>query len=247
MMKRFIMSFFVINMILILLGVCGYGKSTNSVSSFEKDYIHKKLFPATCYFNSVPFKKKKVPEVSQRKQPTSRGIFFGVRNLKSALHYDMSVLSHSGLPKEYLHSILSGTKLEGLEEAYLEAEYTYGVNALFLISLSALESGWGKSRMATRKNNLFGFQAYDSATHKAKRFVSKRECILYVAKYLKENYLNEEGKYHSGNTISSINKRYASDGSWANKVYGVMKYSLGKIERSKSYQDLGQERVLASV
>lgn len=37
------------------------------------------------------------------------------------------------------------------------------------------------------------------------------------------------GKYYSGNTITAVNKRYATDTNWGNSVYKYMQYLYDKI------------------
>ena len=60
-----------------------------------------------------------------------------------------------------------------------------------------------------------------------------------LARVLVKYYLNPKGtkiydgqvasgKYYNGNTISSVNKKYATDKNWANAVYKYMQYLYGK-------------------
>lgn len=127
--------------------------------------------------------------------------------------------------------LLNDTNLTGLEYVFLKAQSEYNINAIFLISLAALESGWGTSNMATNKNNLFGFCAYDTNTSKAKTFKSKSECIMYVSKYISENYLTEGGKYYSGVTLEAVNKRYSSDKNWSVKIANIMDDQYKKLNK----------------
>lgn len=168
--------------------------------------------------------------VVRNKPVNSRGVF--IRNLRDRITFGMSILSKSGVTKEHLDSLLKGTPLANLSDYYIEAENKYGVNALTLVSISIHESGWGRSRLARTRNNLFGFQAYDGAVHKAKRFSSKGECILFVAGFLHDHYLSSTGKYYRGNTLSSVGISYASDKRWARSIFGVMRYSLKIIEKA---------------
>ena len=75
-----------------------------------------------------------------------------------------------GLSVEELSPVLKG--LSDYAEEFLAAEEKYGVNAVFLASLAAFESGWGKH--CFRQNNLFGWGK--------KEFCSKEECIDFVAR-----------------------------------------------------------------
>lgn len=102
---------------------------------------------------------------------------------------------------------LKGTGLESLAENYVEAEKEYGVNAIFLASLTAQESAWGTSNRARTQNNLSGFEVY-SAGAKGRYFDSKRESILTTAKLLANLYLNPNGSYYRGKDIYSVNYTY---------------------------------------
>lgn len=125
----------------------------------------------------------------------------------------------SEISAEYIDIKLKGTAMEGLGGAFKEAEKKYGVNALFLVGLAIHESGFGTSKLAKSKNNLFGFRAYDRSPMKsAADFRSKEECIDAVARYLSKNYLNPGGKYFKGYGIADIGVYYATDPMWSSGV-----------------------------
>ena len=113
--------------------------------------------------------------------------------------------------------------LSGLGSYFIEAEKTYGVNAIFLASVAALESAWGTSNYAVKRNNLFGYGAYTSNPDNAYYFSSKRVAILYVARKLRVDYLSENGKFFSGYTLEGVNKRYCTNPQWAKLVGNIMK------------------------
>ena len=102
--------------------------------------------------------------------------------------------SKSGVDAVTLNKVLKGTGLSGLGDAYVQAEKTYGVNAIFLISLTAEESGWGRSRRALEDNNLSGFEVYNDSAQGA-RFNSKHDSIMITGKLLGNSYLKSDGKY----------------------------------------------------
>ena len=95
---------------------------------------------------------------------------------------------------------------------FIDAEKKYGVNAVFLAAVAALESGWG--RYCFRPNNIFGWSGKD--------FESKEECIDFVASKIKEYYLSEDGKYYNGKTVEGINVCYNGNDFWAEKVKEIM-------------------------
>jgi beta-N-acetylglucosaminidase len=134
-----------------------------------------------------------------------------------------NVKSTSSISGDQINKILEGTDMEGLGSSFVNAQNEYGVNALFLVGLAIHESGYGTSRIAKEKNNLFGFGAYDSSPYSsAQSFETVSEGINQVAKYLSNEYLTEGGKYFSGNSIESIGKKYATDPNWSNSIKNIM-------------------------
>lgn len=130
----------------------------------------------------------------------------------------------STISASQIDNAFKGTPLEGLGKDFVSAANQYGVDARFLAALAAHESGYGKSKIATEKNNLFGFRAYDSSPFlSAKSYATKSDSINNVAKYLSKEYLTENGKYFNGYSIGDIGKRYATDPNWASKVVAHMK------------------------
>lgn len=130
-----------------------------------------------------------------------------------------NVRARSNVSASYIDSKLAGTPMAGLGRDFKEAEEKYGINALFLTGLAIHESNFGRSNIARDKNNLFGFQAYDSSPYSSARtFSSMGESIDHVARYLSRNYLTPEGRHFNGYSISAIGKRYATDPLWANKI-----------------------------
>ena len=132
---------------------------------------------------------------------------------------------------------LSATELErGLlydlkqyAPCFIEAEQDTGINAVFLASVAALESGWAKSNVASTKNNLFGWTSKSGY----RSFDSKEECISLVAERIKALYLTPEGEYFNGYTVEDINKRYNGAPQWAEQVNQIMSEVTNRIEESK--------------
>ena len=145
--------------------------------------------------------------------------------------YDMNLLTPSYITEETLAKAFKNTKMQGLEKYFIQAEKETGINALYLAGLAVHESGWNTSKFAEKRNNLFGWQAYDNDLDKTKYFESKGECILFVAEKIKILYLNENGMFHSGYTIESISSRYASDKEHSKKVFKNIEKILDKINQ----------------
>lgn len=156
-----------------------------------------------------------------------RDNFFYLVSLNNVTKLDLNTAS--GLKVEQANLILNGTGLDGLGNAFVEAEKQYEVNAYYLMAHAAWESKWGQSQLAQNKNNLFGFTAYDANPgESATYFSSKAECIHIVAKYVKENYLNPNGKYYNGPHLDGMNIYYATDENWSNGIAGIMKKFVNK-------------------
>lgn len=128
---------------------------------------------------------------------------------EEAKSLDLTV--QSGLSEKELSAGLRDELLP-LAKDFILAEEKYGVNAVFLASVAALESGWGKS--CFRQNNIFGWSGKD--------FLTKAECIDFVASKIAEHYLSENGKYYNGKTVSGVNICYNGNGFWEEKVAEIM-------------------------
>ena len=130
--------------------------------------------------------------------------------------YD-NVLEPSNVTAEELSAGLL-YELKNFADCFIKAEGTYGVNAIFLASVAALESGWGRSQVAINNNNLFG---YTSPSGGYRVFESVEECIDTVARHLKRNYLTEGGSFYNGVSVGAINIMYCAQRTWAEKVNSI--------------------------
>lgn len=138
----------------------------------------------------------------------------------------------TGISAVQLNKAFVGTGLQGLGQAFVDAEQTHHVNAIFLAAIAAQESTWGTSPFARNRNNLFGFGSYDGATGKnTVYFDSKRQCIDKVAKAIKRDYLSPNGEHYNGATPNGINKKYCSSNSWDSDVVNVMNLIIKRVTR----------------
>lgn len=121
-----------------------------------------------------------------------------------------------------------GGELSGIGKAAKEAEKKYGINAAYIVAHAAHETGWGRSRIAKEKNNLFGWSAFDKTPYSsAKGFPDRATCIDFVMGRIAELYLHPNGKYfrraaclghgRSG-TAYGMNANYATDPDWGAKI-----------------------------
>jgi beta-N-acetylglucosaminidase len=112
-------------------------------------------------------------------------------------------------PDEIEKSLRYG--LVGYGDTFWIACNTSEVKWPHFVAKAAIESGWNTSKIATKKNNIYGYCAYDSSPFaSAKKFKDVEDCIYYVIPRIKKNYLLPTGKYYHGDTQYGINVHYAS-------------------------------------
>lgn len=167
--------------------------------------------------------------------------------LLAKLNKNMNLMKPSGLTIEQFKKVLSNNNqdkngiFEDNAEYFYYIEQQYGINGVFVASIGIHESAWGTSKIATNKKNLFGYGAYDmSAYASAYSYNGYAAGIDMIARVLVKHYLNPKGtsiyngeiatgKYYSGNTLSAVNKKYATDKNWNNAVYKWMQYLYNKL------------------
>ena len=142
---------------------------------------------------------------------------FLFKDLTEATNY-----SAEDLDKVFSLLNINNSLLENKGATFKEAEEHYHINAFYLLAHSALESDWGRSKIAKDKNNFFGITAYDTTPYlSAKTFDDVDKGILGATKWIKENYI-DRGRTFLGNKASGMNVEYASDPYWGEKIASVM-------------------------
>lgn len=164
----------------------------------------------------------------------------------ASLSFDMPLNKPSGFTAEQFKSALTDSKdvnkiFANNAEYFYYIEKEYNINGMFVAALGIHESAWGTSKIAKNKYNLFGYGAYDSNPYNgAYSFSSYSESIDLIARVLVKYYINPagttiydgqvaSGKYYNGNTLTGVNKKYATDTNWANAIYKHMQYLYGKL------------------
>jgi len=162
------------------------------------------------------------------------------------LNFDMALNTPSGFSLEQFKLALTDSEdknktFEDNAEYFYYIESQYSINGMFVAAVGIHESAWGTSKIAINKKNLFGYGAYDSNPYNgAYKFETYSESIDLIARVFVKYYLNPaktpiygdevaSGAYYSGNTLSAVNKRYATDKNWAKSVYKHMQYLYGKL------------------
>lgn len=149
-----------------------------------------------------------------------------IASLKPNLNlYDLTEPSNVDFNKAY--AMLEGSALQTAAGAYVYAEQVYGVNAIFLMALTSLESGHGRSELAMYRNNLGGVKGSNGDWA---YFSDWGECIMHIAEFLSELYLTEGGIYHNGYSIWAVNIKYCQDDSdWAGMISSIANTLMSKV------------------
>ena len=131
-----------------------------------------------------------------------------------------NLLEKSNLTRDDAYRMLKGSKLQSVSSHYIYAEETYGVNAIFLMGLTSLESGHGTSNIAINNNNIGGVR---KGSGEYSSFSSWESCISYIANLISKYYLKDDATYFSGRSIWDVNENYCENSDWADKIVSISK------------------------
>ena len=109
----------------------------------------------------------------------------------------------------------SGSMLHGIGQYLYNAEQTYGINALYILSVATWEGGWGTSNAAVNYNNSYGLMTNSGLM----RFSSVEEGVMDFARRMREYY------FDCGRTEPySIGKKYCPGNAtrWGDKISLIM-------------------------
>ena len=228
-------------------GLTGYVNASqvtavDSSNTFIPDYVSDGMY---VYHRYSPYTKVMVAYHNANMQVgksyySADGINFGTfkldhpfqfSNLKSRTNYTAADINR-------LYSIMgaSDSKLAGKGATFKAAEQRYGVNALYLVAHSALESAWGRSKIAKDKNNFFGISAYDDTPYtSATKFDDVDSGILGAARWINSRYLHNSGYpangAYLGNKAGGMNVNYATAPYWGESIASIMFSANEKLGR----------------
>ena len=147
--------------------------------------------------------------------------------------------------KRYDESVIKGN-----ENAFIENGNQFGMNSLLVYAQGALESGYGTSKYARERFNLFGVDAVDSNPDNAGQYSSPMISVRQQMNFTLRAYLSLDdwrfSGYSYGNMGSGISTRYASDPFYGIKIASVAYRAdkavgfkdINKIELGKITDDL---------
>ena len=217
-------------------------QAVNSSTTFIPDYVSdgKYVYHRYSQYSKVMVAYHNANMVVGKSYYSADGINFGTfkldhpfqfSNLKSKTNYTSADLNR-------LYSLMGAndSRLAGKGATFKAAEERYGVNALYLVAHSALESAWGRSKIARDKNNFFGISAYDNNPYNAAtKFDNVDSGILGAARWINEKYLSKStyparGAY-LGNKVGGMNVNYATAPYWGESIASIMFAANEKLGR----------------
>ena len=177
--------------------------------------------------------------------------YYDFLNLRTVTQYSAQELD------EYFNYYFAVNKLDPNSSvmkdkgsAFVNAQNTYGMNALMIYSMAIHESAYGTSGYAVNRFNLFGYGAYDSNPDSAYTFDNVEQSVeehmgINLRHYL--DYSNYNATANSslfyasniGTKGAGINTRYASDPWWSIKIAG---YAF-RIDRYLGLKDLNKYQI----
>ena len=134
-----------------------------------------------------------------------------------------SICSESGLTEDEISYLLEGSYMEDYAYLYYNAEKTYGINAYYMLAVSQLESGWGKSNAGMYYNNIFGLMTSRGGFQ---YFESKQDCVEYWLDLMDSFYIGRG--LDSPSTIGPV---YCTTGEWPNVICKYMNDLVSRAER----------------
>ena len=208
-------------------------QAVNSSSTFIPDYVSDGKYVYHRYSKNSKLKVAYHNSSMQvgKSYYSADGINFGSFKLDHPFQFSSlkSKTNYSAADINKLYTLMgaSNSMLAGKGATFKAAEQKYGVNALYLVAHSALESAWGRSNIAKAKNNFFGIAAYDSSPYtSATKFDNVDAGILGAARWINDKYLSNssfpaKGAY-LGNKVSGMNVNYATAPYWGESIASIM-------------------------
>ena len=217
-------------------------EAVDSSNTFIPDYVSdgKYVYHRYSQYTKVMVAYHNANMVVGKSYYSADGINFGTFKLDHPFQFSNlnSKTNYSAAEINKLYSLMGVTdsKLAGKGAIFKAAEQKYGVNALYLVAHSALESAWGKSNIAKDKNNFFGIAAYDETPYSsATKYDDVDSGIMGAARWIKEKYLHNSGYpangAYLGNKAGGMNVNYATAPYWGESIASIMFNANEKLGR----------------
>lgn len=219
--------------------------TTTVILHNEYKQNHKRLYHEVEQIN-IKTPKELLNEFMQRSEELKReqmikeivkSLAEQIRNSKPRFN-PSDVTEGSNLTLDQIHYLLQGTALDDLSPYYYEFEKKYGLNAFFIMSLTAEESGWGTSYLATNYNNIAGHKNKYGGW---KYYDSKVQCLEETFRLISQEYVSPKGDFYCGKDMFDINLTYCPNKDnptkWANNIYNISQELLQKLKEENNNEN----------
>ena len=204
--------------------------NSKSFKNFEEEYklkyeevqIQKEIQ------RQLELERQRQEELERQKQEELERQRIAEEKKKVITYNPHNLLEPSNITREQAYQMLEGKALQTLSNAYVYMEELYGVNAIYLMALSAEESAWGRSELAITRNNIGGIKASDGSW---RYFDSWGDCLDYKTRLLKNQYLSENGSYYNGLSIWDVNEMYCEQKTWSDNINNIANDLITKITK----------------
>ena len=137
----------------------------------------------------------------------------------------------------------SMSKLKDQGKHFFNHGKRFNINPILTFGISVNETGWGRSAIAVQKNNMFGFNAFDSSPNDASLFKSVEQSIYEInTPTFNWGYMDPDPTFRTnyrgsylGDNKNGFNVMYASDPYWGQKAASTY-YEIDSLYGSLDFQ-----------
>jgi len=162
------------------------------------------------------------------------------KNQKEKVYHYIENLKYTGTQKNNLDNSSKQEFIKGLYPQASQIYDKYGILPSITISQAILESGWGKSELSTKANNLFGIKADTSWNGKKIKMNTSEYYNKKIVDSFRVYGSNEESIKDYGEFLKN-NKRYKDSGVFKTTQYIEQSKAIEKSGYSTVENDKGEE------
>lgn len=112
--------------------------------------------------------------------------------------YDFDVTQKYNGTADDLNKFLdkySNSELKGKGQAFIDAQNKYNISALALLAICGAETSYGTDGEAVKRHNFANIEKEKNASYDGRwrKFDSAEDCIMELARLLRENYVDSPG------------------------------------------------------
>ena len=222
-----------------LLDECAFDEYLNGIRQYgtaDRNDVDSYIIDINPYLSYQIFRLEEQAAVLQKSLENGKKRLEKLRknrnriNTKDIVFVSKDVTVASNISVKEMKDILCGTALKKYASTYVKIEQKYGINAVAFCSLSALESGWGRSRRALRDHNYTGFGVYTDSSVGINASSGEAN-LMMTAKHIAKHYLHKGDMYYHGKGLDGLNRCYAASRTWAYAIENIGIRLMHKVQK----------------